>query len=105
MSVLEVDTFSDVDEHVLVGPIMRSGPLAEAMIDAISEDNPDSDVFVLDRDDYIRIHTVQECRLTRDTLIKHLGHDLNLAQVEVQMPSFKGRLETRTTHIRWYYES
>jgi MmoB/DmpM family len=105
MPVMEVDEFTATDEHHLVGPIMRNGPLAEAMIDAIADDNPGSDVFVLDRDDYIRIHTTKECMLSRDTLIRHLGQDISLAQIEVQMPSFKGRLETRTHYIRWYYES
>ncbi len=107
MPVLEIDDWTDesVDERTLVGPIIRSGPLAEAVIDAIEEDNPSSDVFVLDRDDYVRIHTVQECRLTQESLRKHYGRDIRLAEIEIQMPSFKGRLETRTSHIRWYYES
>lgn len=107
MPVLEIDDLADesVDERTLVGPILRSGPLAEAVIDAVEEDNPASDVYVLDRDDYIRIHTVQECVLTRESLVKHYGRDISLAEIEIQMPSFKGRLETRTNRIRWYYES
>jgi hypothetical protein len=103
MTVQELLDFDEIDERNLVGPIMRSGPLADAMIDAIEEDNP-GDVYVLDRDDYVRIHTPHECRLRRETLAKHLGRDINLAQLEVQMPSFKGRLETRTEQIRWFYE-
>lgn len=106
MPIVEIDDLSETtEERQLVGPIIRSGPLAEAMIDAIEEDNPASDVFVLDRDDYVRIHTLQECRLTQESLVRHLGQDMDLAHLEIQMPSFKGRLETRTDHIRWYLQS
>jgi hypothetical protein len=104
MTVQELLDFAGIDDRNLVGPIMRAGPLADAMVDAIEEDNPSSDVYVLDRDDYVRIHTTHECRLKRETLVKHLGREISLAQLEVQMPSFKGRLETRTEQIRWYYE-
>jgi len=105
MAVVEVEEFTAEEEADMVGPIMRVGSLAEAMIDAIEEDNPESDVFVLDRDDYIRIHTTTECRLRRETLARHVGKTIDLNHVEVEMPSFKGRLETRVDQYRWYYKN
>ena len=93
-------------EHLedLVGPVIRAGNLAEAVIDAIAVDNPGRDVLVLDRDDYVRIHTVGSCRLTRASLETCLGQPFRLAELEIDMPSFKGRLITRDTEYRWFYQ-
>jgi toluene monooxygenase system protein D len=89
----------------LVGPVIRSGPLAEAVIEAVADDNPDGDVYVLDRDDYVRIHTARTCRLTRDSLQRRLGQPLALAALEIDMPAFAGRLRTRSDEYVWFYES
>lgn len=87
----------------LVGPVIRAGQLAEAVIDAIAEDNPDRDVMVMDREDYIRIHTRGQCRLTKASLERALGGPYNLSELEIDMPSFKGRLQTRTSEYLWFY--
>ncbi|MDF3281101.1 MmoB/DmpM family protein [Gordonia sp. N1V] len=104
MSVLEMESGGESSPN-LVGPVIRSGDLAEAVIDAIEADNPDRDVLVLDRDDYVRIHTVGECRLTQESLAKFYGQAYALSALEIDMPSFKGRLSTRTNEYRWYYEN
>jgi toluene monooxygenase system protein D len=89
----------------LVGPVVRSGMLADAVIDAVADDNPGRDVLVMDRDDYVRIHTEQECRLTRASLERHLGRPFQLAALEIDMPSFAGRLRTRTDEYVWFYDT
>lgn len=104
MTVIEIDDDAELG-HDLVGPVIRAGELAEAVIDAVEADNPDRDVLVLDRDDYIRIHTVGECRLTLASLERFLGRSYPLSALEIDMPSFKGRMRTRTDEYRWYYES
>ncbi len=103
MAVLETDdvTFLGPD---LVGPVIRSGPLAEAVIDAVADDNPGSDVIVVDRGDYLRIHTVRSCKLTRASLERHLGQPMRLAALEADMPSFTGRLRTRVDEYEWFYD-
>lgn len=103
MSVIDMDVEMETSPD-LVGPILRAGSLAEAVIDAVEEDNPGQDVLVLDRDDYVRIHTVKQCRLTRSSLQKHLGQAYELAALEIDMPAFKGRLKTRTDEYMWFYE-
>lgn len=103
MTVLNMDE-SDIDSHNLVGPVIRAGNLAEAIIDAVEEDNPGKDVLVLDRDDYVRIHTLGSCRLTRASLEKALGQKYPLESLEIEMPSFKGRLKTRNDEFTWFYE-
>src|SRR5215813_8904440 len=102
MAILEIDDTGSMDPD-LVGPVVRAGALAEAVIDAIAEDNPGRDVLVVDREDYVRIHTTRECRLTRASLSKHLGQPYQLAALEIDMPSFKGRLRTRTDEYIWFY--
>jgi hypothetical protein len=104
MTVLEMDSAAQT-AHDLVGPVIRAGNLAEAVIDAIAADNPGRDVLVLDRDDYVRIHTTGECRLTQASLERSLGQSYQLAALEIDMPAFKGRLRTRTDEYVWFYVS
>ena len=103
MAVLEMDPADEIIDD-LVGPVIRAGNLAEAVIEAVAADNPGKDVLVLDRDDYIRIHTVGECRLTLASLQAALGRPYQLAALEIDMPSFKGRLKTRTGEYVWSYQ-
>jgi toluene monooxygenase system protein D len=103
MAVIEIDDVNLID-HDLVGPVVRTGLLAEAIIDAVADDNPDRDVLVVDRGDYVRIHTARTCRLTRASLQHHLGTPFELAALEIEMPSFKGRLRTRVDEYVWSYD-
>jgi toluene monooxygenase system protein D len=102
MTVLEMDSDAETAQD-LVGPVIRAGDLAEAVIDAVAADNPGRDVLVLDRDDYVRIHTTGQCRLTLASLERSLGHRYQLAALEIDMPSFKGRLKTHTDEYLWFY--
>ena len=96
---------TDLPEYDAVGPVMRSGDLAEAVIDAVAEDNPDRDVFVTDRGDYVHIHTLHDCRLTRASLERSLGRSYNLSMLEIEMPSFAGRMQTSDREYRWYFKT
>ncbi len=87
-----------------VGPILRAGEIADAAISAIQDDNPGKQVIVVDRGDYLRIHTEGRCRLTKSTFEKHLGRSYDLAMLEIEMPSFSGRLRTRWNEYVWYYD-
>ena len=103
MAVIDVRDAESVSRD-MVGPVIRSGPLAEAIIDAVADDNPGSDVIVVDRGDYLRIHTARSCRLTRASLERHLGQAMPLAALEIDMPSFTGRLRTRVDEYVWFYD-
>jgi MmoB/DmpM family protein len=104
MTVIQMD--ADLESaHDLVGPVIRVGNLAEAVIEAVEADNPDRDVLVLDRDDYVRIHTSGRCRLTQASLERSLGQPYQLAALEIDMPSFKGRLSTRIDEYVWFYNT
>ena len=88
-----------------VGPVLRVGDLADAVVRAIEEDNPGKQVRIVDRGDYVRIHTEQTCRLTKQTLERLLGHAYDLRLLEIDMPSFSGRLKTRGDEYVWYYQT
>ena len=92
-------------EYDAVGPVMRSGEIADAVIDAVADDNPGRDVYVTDRGDYVHIHTLMDCRLTKASLERSLGRDYDLARLEIEMPSFAGRMQTSDREYRWYYKS
>ncbi len=97
--IIETDTVSEEG----VGPILRTGEVADAAIDAIADDNPGRQVFVVDRGDYMRINTLHECRLTRASLEKHLGRDYSLVRLEIEMPSFAGRIRTSDSEYVWFH--
>ena len=104
MAVILMDADPE-SAHDLVGPVIRAGNLAEAVIEAVETDNPGRDVLVLDRDDYVRIHTSGRCRLTQASLERCLGQPYQLAALEIDMPSFKGRLSTRIDEYVWFYNA
>ena len=92
-------------EYDAVGPILRAGEIAEAVIDAVEEDNPGRDVLVTDRGDYLHIHTLNDCRLTKASLERHLGRAYDLTRLEIEMPSFAGRMQTTDSEYRWYFKT
>jgi hypothetical protein len=101
MSALEMPEITDD----MVGPVIRDGSIADAVIEAVIEDNPNQQVYVLERGDYVRIHTDRSCRLTRASIERHLGRRFELAMLEAEMPSFKGRMESSSDELRWFYAS
>jgi hypothetical protein len=45
-----------------------------------------------------------DCRLTRVSLERNLGREYDLAMLEIEMPSFAGRMQTSDGEYRWYYK-
>jgi len=97
--------YTETPEYDAVGPILRAGEIAEAVIGAVEDENPGRDVMVTDRDDYLHIHTLADCRLTRASLERHLGRSYDLARLEIEMPSFSGRMHTSDNEYRWYFKT
>ncbi|BAY44584.1 Toluene-4-monooxygenase system protein D [Scytonema sp. HK-05] len=89
----------------LVGPVVRDGEIAEALITAIERDNPDAQVYVDDRGGYIRIHTEKYCRVTRQSLEAALGRSCPLSQIEPALATFAGRIQSGDQEIVWYLEN
>jgi len=102
---MEQVLLTDAPAYDAVGPILRSGDVANAVIDAIALDNEGREVYVTDRGDYLHIHTLKDCRLTRRSLEKCLGRSYDLAMLEIEMPSFSGRMQTSDHEYRWYFKT
>ena len=90
--------------HNLVGPVLQTGELAEAVIEAIREDNPDKQVLIERRASYVRVQTEGECVIRRETVAVMLGRPFKMQELEVDMSAFAGQIETSTDHVRFYRE-
>ncbi len=86
----------------LVGPVIQAGEIADAVAAAVREDNAGKEVTVIDRGSYVRIEVDTECVIRRETLEAELGRPFRMAELEVNMPSFVGQIETASDHIRFY---
>jgi len=87
----------------LVGPIIRGGEVAVAAIDAVEIDNPGKKIYVEDRGAYVRIECEQECILTRNSMEQVLGRPFKMREIEVNLSSFSGQIDTSSDRIRFYY--
>lgn len=87
-----------------VGPVLRTSEITEGVIEAAQEDNPGKTIRVEDRLAYVRIDTDSELILRRETLERTIGRPFRIADLEVNLSSFSGRIETSEDHVRFYYE-
>lgn len=87
-----------------VGPVLRASDITEGVVEAAREDNPGKDIRVEDNLAYVRIDTEGELILRRETLERALGRPFRISELEVNLGSFAGRIETSDDHIRFYYE-
>jgi toluene monooxygenase system protein D len=86
----------------LVGPIVRSGDIADAVADAAQIDNPDSEIVIEDYTAYVRVQCADECIIRRVTIEETLGRPFEMRELEVNLASFSGQIETTTDHVRFY---
>ncbi|WP_338415126.1 MmoB/DmpM family protein [uncultured Sphaerotilus sp.] len=87
-----------------VGPVLRASPITEAVVEAAELDNPGKTIRVDDKLAYVRIDTEGELILRRATLEEALGRPFRMSELEVNLSSFAGRIETSDDHVRFYYE-
>jgi toluene monooxygenase system protein D len=86
-----------------VGPVMRAGELASAVAEAAQEDNPGKEIRVDDKRAYLRIETDDEMILRRETIERALGRPFVMNDLEVDLSSFAGQIETLPDAIRFYF--
>jgi len=100
---MSVTSSAQAYHNNLVGPVMRAGDLAAAIIEAAKIDNPGKEVFVDDKRAYIRIHTEHEMILRRETIEDELGRAFKMNDLEVDLSSFAGQIESGDNAIRFYF--
>jgi len=83
-----------------VGPVLLSGPVANAIIAAIKDLN--QDVIVVDRGAYMRVLVPQCCVVTRSAIEMHLGRPFRFpGELETVMSAFKGSLQLNQDDAAW----
>lgn len=85
-----------------VGPVLQSGPIANAIIAAIKDLN--QDVMVVDRGAYVRVLVPRCCVVTRSAIEEHLGRAFRFpGELETVMSAFKGSLELNQDDAAWRF--
>ena len=85
-----------------VGPVLLSGPIANAIVAAIKDLN--QDVIVVDRGAYIRVLVPQYCVVTRSAIEMHLGRSFRFpGELETVMSAFKGSLQLNQDDAAWRF--
>jgi toluene monooxygenase system protein D len=87
-----------------VGPVLRMSEGIEAIVAAIKEDNPGTEIEVIDRGAYVRIQAQQRMKVTRASIERHIGHPFEMRQLEPMMSAFAGRIETTSDAILWSFK-
>jgi len=98
-----MNTANDASQNNNVGPIMRQGELAQAVVEAAEIDNPEKIIKVEDKLAYLRIQTDDEMILKRQTIEEMLGRPFSMSELEVDLASFAGRIDTHVEYIRFYH--
>lgn len=101
---------ASIEDHILksndavrmVGPVVTCGEFADAVLDAMREDNPDKSIVVEQNAAYMRIKVENECILRIATLERALGRPVRRGDLEMNMPSFAGFIETMPDYVRFY---
>ncbi len=99
-----MSTASEAYKNNRVGPVLRSSDITEGVIEAAREDNPGKTIRVDDKIAYVRIDTDNELLLRRATLERTLGRPFRMSELELNLGSFAGRIETNDDYVRFYYE-
>jgi toluene monooxygenase system protein D len=86
-----------------VGPVLRLDGDVDGVLSAIEDDNPDTEIEVTDEGAYVRIMGDGYLHVTLDTLRKYMGRDFEMRELEVMMPAFAGRIDTKSDEIVWEY--
>ncbi len=87
-----------------VGPVLRAGDVAQAVVEAAEIDNPGKEIKVEDRMAYVRIETEGEMIIRRSTLEEVLGRPFEMRELEINLSSFAGQIDVTEDYARFYLE-
>lgn len=98
-------TLATAELNNRVGPVIKMGPLADAAIAAIEEDNPEREIHVIDRHAFLRVEAEDELIVRRATLERLLGRPFQMQEFGTVLASFAGRVESTPEYFRFYFET
>lgn len=91
----------DVADHV--GPVFTGHPHAQAVLEAIRRLNPSVEIH--NRGSYIRVLAPRRCLVTRSAVEDILRQPFAFrAELEIMMPSFKGKMRLDDDEAVWTFE-
>jgi len=90
-------------ENNRVGPVMRAGDIAQAVVEAAEIDNPDKAITVDDKVAYLRIAAEDELVIKRETIEECLGRPFRMQELEINLSSFAGNIEMDTDSVRFFF--
>jgi len=93
-----------VNGKSMAGPVFRGGDIAVAALDAIREDNPEKEIVVDDHGTYVRIEAQGGLIIRRKTVEEILGRPVNMQELQGNLSSFSGQIDTKDDQIRWYFK-
>ena len=86
-----------------VGPVFIGRPFGHAVLEAIRHLNPSVEIY--ERGSYTRVLAPRRCLVTRRAIEDILGESFNFrAELEIMMPSFKGRMRLDDDEAVWTFE-
>lgn len=98
------DSTANAYRNNRVGPVLRACSITAGVIEAAEEDNPGKEIRVDDKLAYVRIDAEGELILRRKTLEQALGRPFRMSELEINLSSFAGRIQTTDDYVRFYYE-
>lgn len=84
-----------------VGPVLRMCEEVELVVQSIIEDNPGTEVQVIDSGAYVRVQARRFLRVTIGALQRNLGGGFEMRQLGAMMSAFAGRIETSSDEFKW----
>jgi len=85
-----------------VGPVLMTGEIADAAIEALEEDNPGKTFEIQDHEAYMRVQTDNECIIRRETMAKILSRPFVMQELEVVLSTFAGRIDLTADYVRFW---
>ncbi|MDY6891791.1 MAG: MmoB/DmpM family protein [Pseudomonadota bacterium] len=87
----------------MVGPVIRAGDVALAVMDAAEIDNPGKEIKVDDKVAYVRISAEDELILKKETIQECLGRPFRMQELEINLSSFAGIIDMDSDRVRFYF--
>ena len=95
---------SATESRNMVGPCLRCGDIADAVVEAARDDNPDREVIVENHSAYLRLKVEQELILRRATIEDYLGRPFQMWELQPEMAAIAGLVDMDEGSIRFYYD-
>ena len=92
---------STTTDTAYAGPVLRCGEIADAVVEAVREDNAEREIIIEEHASYIRVRVAGECIVRRETVQRMLGRPFEMREIEINMPAFAGHIRTSSDAFRF----